>query len=334
MALVALTAAAPLSITYAVLRHRLFDLNFTIRKALQYTLATWVVRSLVPGIATFVILDTIRLREKTVNTVLEQRGGLYLALAAAAVVIYVPPTLVEGNRPPLLPRTTRGVRGAEGRRRTGPPGRQPGSRGPGGRRPHRSGDAPEFAALLVRDSDAAPSAPSRRTVGRCAPDLRDDSTLVAAAPVRGPLDTSTDTVLPLRTVLSTADRDYLTNARIDVLIRVVVPPTTSCTPFSRSGPKRSEEPYAEEDYGILVTIAENLSLLAGHSFPRADTPGLEECPECGRCFDAGTRICNTHDRPLLTTALPRTLAAVIVSTVASPQAARARYTRRSISRSV
>jgi hypothetical protein len=89
MVLVAVTLlAAPLSITYAVLRHRLFDLSFTIRKALRYTLARWVVLSLVPAISIFMILETIRLGHETVYTVLRRRGTLFLVLTLVAFVIF------------------------------------------------------------------------------------------------------------------------------------------------------------------------------------------------------------------------------------------------------
>ena len=43
--------------------------------------------------------------------------------------------------------------------------------------------------------------------------------------------------------------------------------------------------------------------------PAITSPTLEECPECGACFDAGTGTCSTHSRPLAATALPRTLLA-------------------------
>ena len=311
MALVGLTLlAAPLSITYAVLRHRLFDLSFTIRKAVRYTLARLFVVSLVPAISAFMIIDTLRMRDRTVDEILERRGPLYLTLTAVAFIIF-------GYRRRWLKAIDRRFFRerhyayavlkdvAEQVRRAGSLERV----APTVVARIESVMHPEFAALLVRDPEArvyrtiaaAPSAAAP-------PDLRVDSKLVAHAQiVEEPLDTSRDTGEPLLRKLSASDRDYIRHAGIDAVIRVVTP-DDDLHALLVLGPKRSEEPYADEDFGVLVTIAENLSLLAARSVPpRDETPILEECPECGACFDAGTNICNTHSRPLVTSALPRTL---------------------------
>ena len=81
------------------------------------------------------------------------------------------------------------------------------------------------------------------------------------------------------------------------------------------GPKRSEEPYSREDYGVLVTIAENLALLVARSAPRPEVPRLEECPECGVCFDGvpGSAGMTIGDSPHAR--CPERLAAVTVWTV-------------------
>jgi tRNA A-37 threonylcarbamoyl transferase component Bud32 len=311
MVLVAVTLlAAPLSITYAVLRHRLFDLSFTIRKALRYTLARWVVLSLVPAISIFMILETIRLGHETVYTVLRRRGTLFLVLTLVAFVIF-------GNRRrwlraidrrfyrerhyahALLPAIAEQVRRADSVEGVAPivvaliEARM----------------HPEFAALLVRDREAR----SYRTIAAAPsaaapPDLRDDSKLVALAKIiEEPLDTSADTGLPLLRQVSASDREYIGNARIEALIRVVTP-DDDLHALLALGPKRSEEPYAGEDYGVLVTIAENLSLLAGRPAAKGvRAPTLELCAECGGCFDAGTGVCPRDGLPLQSIDLPRTL---------------------------
>ena len=167
---------------------------------------------------------------------------------------------------------------------------------------------PEFAALLVHDSSARvfrsiAAAPSVDAP----PDLPDNSTLVALARIlEQPLDTSPHSGKALLRQVSAADRDYVERSRIDVLIRVITR-EGDLHAFLTLGPKRAEEPYTDEEYGLLVTIAENLAMLAARSAPPRETPDLEECPECGACFDAGTRVCRTHSRPLTARALPRTL---------------------------
>ena len=303
--------AAPLSITYAVLRHRLFDLSFTIRKALQYTLARLIVLSLVPGISLFMILETLRMRDETVNTVLARRGVLYLSLTVLAFVIfsYRRRWLKAIDRIFFRERhyayaVLREV--AEQVRRAGSL--------------HRVAPLvvarieslmhPEFAALLGRDPEArcfrtlaaAPSAAGP-------PDLREDSKLVALARIiEQPLDTSSDRDQPLLSQIGGADGAYLRSARIEALIRVVTPEDELCAVLAL-GPKRSEEPYTEEDFGVLVTISENLGLLAARSTPRREqATALAECPECGECFDAGTGTCTRHQCALVVTPLPRALA--------------------------
>jgi len=312
MVLVGITLlAAPLSITYAVLRHRLFDLSFTIRKAVQYTLARLIVLSLVPAISVFMILETLRNRHETVNTVLERRGALFLSLTALAFVIfsYRRRWLKAIDRRFFRERhyayaVLRDV--AEQVRRAGSLHRV----APLVVARIESVMHPEFAALLVRD----PETRSFRTVAAAPsaagpPDLREDSKLVALARIiEEPLDTSSDGDQSLLHQIGPADGVYLNSARIDVLIRVVTPEDELCA-FLALGPKRSEEPYADEDFGVLVTIAENLGLLAARSTPRREqATALEECPECGDCFDAGTGTCRTHHCALMVTALPRALA--------------------------
>jgi eukaryotic-like serine/threonine-protein kinase len=65
------------------------------------------------------------------------------------------------------------------------------------------------------------------------------------------------------------------------------------------GPRRSEEPYNQEDLDLLVTIAQAVALLLERS--SGDRHTLTECDSCGRCFDAGAEVC-THDHQPLTTA--------------------------------
>ena len=302
--------AAPLSIAYAVLRHRLFEISFIIRKGLQYALARRAVLSVVPFLSILLILDLLLQGDQTVNDVLRRRWPQYLTVMLAAFVVFA-------NRRRWLKAIDRRFFRernyafavlqdvAEQVRRAGSLDRV----APVVVAKIESAMHPEFAALMVRD----PEARAYRTIAAAPsaagpPDLREDSKLVAHARiVEEPLDTSKDSGEPFLRKLSSSDREYITNAGIDAVIRIVTP-DEELHALLVLGPKRSEEPYAEEDFGVLVTIAENLSLLAARSVqPRDQTPTLEECPECGACFDAGTGTCSTHSRPLAATALPRTL---------------------------
>ena len=302
--------AAPLSLTYAVLRHRLFDVSFIVRTALQYTLARWTVLSLVPAISLFMILETLRLRNLTVNAVLARRGALFLLLTLIAFVVfaYRRRWLRAIDRRFFRERhyaysVLREVAVEVGRAGS------LASAAPLVVARIEAAMHPEFVALLVRD---LPSRTFKTTAatpsGSAPPDLPEDSKLVAMAFVHShPLNTSEDGDEAVLRDLSPSDLTYVRRAHIEVVIRVA---TQDEHPHALLvlGPKRSEEPYANEDYDVLVTIAENLALLVGRVAPQRESPSLEECPECGTCFDGGTRVCKSHDRPLSRRSLPRRLA--------------------------
>ena len=76
------------------------------------------------------------------------------------------------------------------------------------------------------------------------------------------------------------------------------------------GPKRSEEPYTEDDGELLMAIAESLAVrlptvevAAGSS-----VEGFEECPACGGCYESGTGRCRAEGARLVAVTAPRLLA--------------------------
>src|SRR5262249_7749621 len=76
------------------------------------------------------------------------------------------------------------------------------------------------------------------------------------------------------------------------------------------GMKRSEEPYTREDQELLQAIASSLALLLDRpvSSPEVVPSSFEECPECGICYDAGSRKCKVDRTALTAVRLPRLLA--------------------------
>ena len=300
---------APLSITYAVLRHRLFDLSFTVRNRIRHRCARWFVNSIGETLFALVVLETLRLHVHTVDWILEQHGFLFLTMAGTAIFVFIKRRrwLKAIDRRYFRERhyaygVLRNV--SEEVLRAGSLDRI----APAVVAKIESVMHPEFAALLVYDSAtrafrsiaAAPSV-------HAPPDLRDDSKLVALARILDePLDTSQDTGQVWLRQVTAADREYVERARIDALIRVITS-DDELRAFIAVGPKRTEEPYTEEEYDLLVTIARNLAMLPVKYAPPRETPDLEECPECGAGFDAGTQICPTDSRPLIARALPRTL---------------------------
>jgi hypothetical protein len=62
------------------------------------------------------------------------------------------------------------------------------------------------------------------------------------------------------------------------------------------GPRRSEEPYNQEDMDLLSTIAHAIGVLLEHEAEEVD--GLAECELCGRCYDGLTDACSADAGPL------------------------------------
>ena len=79
----------PLSITYTVLRHRIFGIGFIIRQGLRYALARRLLLSLLPALAVLLALDVLAHGHQTVHTVLQQRGPLYVTVGAFGLAVYV-----------------------------------------------------------------------------------------------------------------------------------------------------------------------------------------------------------------------------------------------------
>jgi eukaryotic-like serine/threonine-protein kinase len=302
--------AAPLSITYAVLRHRLFDVTFIIRKWVRYLLARSLIRSLLPALAVWLAVDFLSHRHETISAVLQRHRTMYIvaALAAGAILIWNRRWLDAIDRRFFRERHLANVvlrEVAEQVRRAGSLDHV----APRVVAKIESVMHPEFAALLVRGPGrdvfkAIASAPAASAPD----DLGADSKLAALVRVlEAPLDTSEDGDTLLRRRLPPADLDYVRRARIETLIPVITH-DDQFHALLALGPKRSEEPYAQEDYDVLVAIAENLALLVARSAPRREAPTLEECPACGACFDGGSGVCASDGRPLAPRALPRTLA--------------------------
>jgi len=301
--------AAPLSITYAVLRHRLFDISFIIRQGIRYAVARGLVLSLVPALGLFTLADVLLHGEQTVNDVLERRSTMYLLVGVAALVIvgWRKRWLKAIDRRFFRERdlayaVLRDV--AEQVRRA----RTLDDVAPLVVAKIESVVHPEFVALLVQEPfdhvfRAVAAAPSG-----AAPELAADSVLAALARVlKPPVDTSVDGRHSVLHQLPAPDLEWVRRTRLECLIPIIGQ-DDKLHGLLALGPKRSEEPYAQDDYGVLVTIAENLSLLVARSAPRDAAPSLEECQGCGACFDAGTRFCGADGSPLISRDLPRTLA--------------------------
>ena len=299
----------PLSFTYALLRHRLFDISFIIRLGLRYALARRLLLSLLPALVAALVLDLLAHRQETIDELLRRRAPVYAGIAAGGLAIYrwrhrwldaLDRRFFRERRDGYA--MLRDV--AEHLRRSG---------GLDLVAPRvvatiESAMHPEFAALLVRSGrDTVFRTIAAAPAASAVPDLSADTKLVALARVlEQPLETSPEGNRVLKQ-LPPEELDFVTRAGIDLLIPVVTH-DGQLYGLLALGRKRSEEPYSGEDQNVLATIAENVALLAARSVPEREPPGLEECLECGVCFDAGVRICQYDSHPLVVRGLPRTLA--------------------------
>jgi hypothetical protein len=80
--------AAPAGMAYAILRHRMFDIRIIIRQGIQYAAARGLLLSVVPLLAVALALDLLLHGSRPLVEILGQRGWLYLALAAAAILLH------------------------------------------------------------------------------------------------------------------------------------------------------------------------------------------------------------------------------------------------------
>ncbi len=286
--------AAPLSITYAVLRHRLFDLSFTVRNRIRHRCARWFVNSIgeillsswfsrrsacvrtrwtgySTGVASFSddgrhghrrLRQTPPLAEKAIDRRISASGTMPTRCYATWPRRCTAPTASIALLPLSSPRSNRPC--------------TPSSR------PCSSTTPPPGSAR---------SLPRRRSTRRpiC-------QTTASSSRWRGileqPLDTSPDSGKALLRQVSAADRDYIERARIDVLIRIITR-DGDLHAFLALGPSDWENLYAEEEYGLLVTIAENLAMLAARSAPARDRHRTSRSVPSAAPFDAGTRVCST-----------------------------------------
>ena len=104
----------------------------------------------------------------------------------------------------------------------------------------------------------------------------------------------------VRHQLPAEERTLLTARGIELLVPIVSQ-VSGGRPVALLvlGPRRSEEPYNEEDLDLLGTIAHALGLLMDRPSTDAAPAGLAECESCGRCFDGTTGVC-VHDSQRLT----------------------------------
>ncbi len=339
-----LLLACPASFAYAILRHRLFDAGMVIRQGVQYALARHVLRLLVPSLGVFLGLDLLLHSDQSVGDVLRARGWIYVSIAIVAVIARV-------RRCVWLERLDRRFfrERYDAQRLLRDVA-------------HRSREAadlsdvashvvtaieqalhPTCAAMLMR----TPDAPTFEVVAMASgtvPSLPADSTIVGLLRLlRKPIDLGPDEAGRLVRDLPDAERELLARAPLDLLVPIAMHEQDDERGRERParseallalGPRRSEEPFSQEDHELLCAIADSVAMVIERATPtptRTPTPAavaapgvaagagpatrvvsqrqhVHECPSCGRCYDEGLTHCEADGAALAALMLPRRLA--------------------------
>ncbi len=301
---VVLLSAAALCMTYAVLRHRVFDIQIIVRLGLRYAAARGALLSVVPVTGLVLALDVLVHRSRPVSEIAAQRGLIYLVLCAAALALHI-------KRKSWLDALDRRFF-----RERYDAARLLGGVADDVRRSASFDDAarhvitriddalhPESASLMVRyPGDGAFR--SAASINEPPPPVPGGARLVGLVRLLGrPLENAQGASGWLQHQLPRAEVEFLWRARVEWLFPVSLR-EGGPEAFLLLGPKRSEEPYSREDRHLLGAVAASLGLLLERPAPS----GFSECSACGTCYDAGSVHCVNGDGTLVKFPYTRTIA--------------------------
>jgi serine/threonine-protein kinase len=310
--IVPFNAACPLSLAYAILRHRVLEISVIIRQGLQYALARGAVLAIVPTVAAILILDLAVNRRQPLADVLRTRGWLYAAAAGLSLLAY-------SRRQAWLSAIDRRffrerydaqqvLRDIIGELRSAGDFERVASKVV--ERIHIAFH-PEFVSVMVR----APDEREYRLLasvppGQAPPSLDAESKLVGLLRVLGkPLEVLHADSSWFGQRLPREETDFLRRARMDLLVPIATTPGQTEVLLAL-GIKLSEEPYTREDQELLEAIAASLALLIERPAPTPERASrtFEECPECGACYEPDSAVCSQDGATLARIRAPRTLA--------------------------
>jgi hypothetical protein len=176
---------------------------------------------------------------------------------------------------------------------------------------------PEFATVMIR---AANEPEYHRLVA--APRGQGLASLPAEAKFMGllrvlgkPLEVHAGDSNWLERQLPGAEASLLRQERIDLLVPIVAASNRE-EALLVLGSKRSEEPYTREDIEFLEAISAGLSFLIDRPPPAngtalrpvEDSRNLQECPQCGACYESTSTNCSVDGTNLVSAGVPRMLA--------------------------
>lgn len=301
--------AFPASFAYAVLRHRLFDVRVIVRQGLQYAMARGVLLSALPVLVVAFVIDIFIHRRESLATITADRGLTYAGFASAIAILYskrqqwldrIDRAFFRDRYDPqrLLQQLVQSLPQAENLDAAG------------AEVVNRIERAlhPEFVSLLHCRPDQTEFRPiASEPAHRARMRLRGDMRLIGLLRVvEKPLQFSGSTWLTER--LPGEEIRVVEQEHTDLIVPIKMGPD-SAESLLVLGPKRSEEPYSQEDKGLLTAIAASLALLSRAAAPeRPYIEGFRECPSCGVCFNLTESNCHEDGSTLVRIDMSRRLA--------------------------
>jgi hypothetical protein len=300
--------AVPASFAYAILRHRLFDVSLIVRQGLRYALARGFVDALIPALGALMLSDVILNRQQSLLAVLRSHWWWFTGVGLALLVIRLRrEDWLDGvdrrffreryDAQRLLRSIAEEITRASNFEAIAPAIVQ------------RIDEAlhPEFVSVFGYVPGESifhivPPGPSSLPSAQERPPASLPSSLAVIgvlSVLRKPLALSLGDTAWVRHQLPIEERSLLLDQGIELLVPISSR-LSGDLPLGLLvlGPRRSEEPYNQEDLDLLVTIAHAVGLLLERT--SADTHTLSECERCGRCFDSGATVCPHDDRRLTT----------------------------------
>ena len=292
--------AMPASFAYAILRHRLFDVRLIVRQGLRYALARRSLDALIPLLGALLVFDALVHRDQALVSLVQARWWWYLPIGATLLV-------VRARREHWLTGLDRRFfRERYDAQRLLASIADQAARAPSFEAVvpaivHQIEEAlhPTFVSVLRH-------VPARATFSGTSGRISESGEMAlpsslrvigVLAVLRKPLALSLGDTAWVRHQLPLEERRMLLDHGIELLVPIS---SGSSDELPRGlvvlGPRRSEEPYNQEDMDLLSTIAHAVGVQLERSAEEID--GLAECELCGRCYDGLTDACSADARPL------------------------------------
>ncbi len=294
-----LVALIPICTAYGILRHRMFDIHVMIRLGLRYAVARGLLLSIIPATALVLAVDLMTHGNQPLIEIARRRGLLYAAIALGAFLLHVRQKTwlnaldrrffrehYDARR--LLSAVVDDVRRASTFDQAAF---------------HAISQIegslhPKFAGFMVREPGAASFHAVASTSSTPAPIPAHSGLIALMRRLDKPLENSQSQPDLSHQQLPREDVEYMQETGAEWLFPVTLG-GTAAEAVLVLGPKRSEEPYSQEDREILSAITGSLALLLERSpAPATVQAGFGECPECGHCYDSGVVLCNTDGASL------------------------------------